>query len=146
MHNFITKETLKFSDLILACLIVLAALAFPLAQRLAGPRTYGLSSVEHSVIVEVSGKKTHAIPFSGVSGSSIIRIPAGDGSEATIEVLETGKARVTDSPCPDKTCVRTGWISRPGQAIVCLPNRIVVRIEGSATGRNLESCFDAVTY
>lgn len=38
------------------------------------------------------------------------------------------RVRMVDSACPDKLCVRTGWISRPGESIVCLPNRVVVEI------------------
>ena len=146
MHRLITKETLKLSDLVLAGLITLVAIALFVAQLPGRHEENRLSGVRHSVIVEVHGKKAHAIPFSEISGLSVVRIQAGAGSEATLEILETGKVRVVESTCPDKVCVRTGWISRPGQAIVCLPNRIVVRIEGSATGRNLESRFDAVTY
>lgn len=146
MRKLITKETLKSSDLILAGLITLAAIALFVAQLPGGCGENRLSGVGHSVIVEVHGKRAGNIPFSEISGRALVRIPAGAGSEATLEILETGKVRVVESTCPDKVCVRTGWISRPGQAIVCLPNRIVVRIEGSATGRNLESRFDAVTY
>ncbi len=48
--------------------------------------------------------------------------------------IEGGRVRMVDSACPDKLCVRTGWISRPGESIVCLPNRVVVEVvsgEGS---------------
>jgi hypothetical protein len=46
--------------------------------------------------------------------------------------IKNGKAAVTHSSCPDKTCVRTGFISKPGQAAVCLPNRIVLSIDNAA--------------
>ncbi|MDR0293125.1 MAG: NusG domain II-containing protein [Oscillospiraceae bacterium] len=36
----------------------------------------------------------------------------------------------TRSDCPDKTCVRTGYISGPGQVSACLPNGLVVRVVG----------------
>ena len=38
--------------------------------------------------------------------------------------------RVAFSDCPTQDCVRTGTISRGGQSIVCLPARIIVRLEG----------------
>jgi hypothetical protein len=44
--------------------------------------------------------------------------------------IKDGKAAVTRSDCPDKTCVRAGFIGRPGQAAVCLPNKVVLSIEG----------------
>lgn len=32
------------------------------------------------------------------------------------------------SSCPDKSCVKQGKITKAGTAIVCLPNRVVVRL------------------
>ena len=34
------------------------------------------------------------------------------------------------SDCPTQDCVHTGMITRSGQSIVCLPARIVIRLEG----------------
>lgn len=42
---------------------------------------------------------------------------------------ETG-LRVAQSDCPTRDCVHTGAITRGGQSIVCLPARIVIRLEG----------------
>jgi hypothetical protein len=47
-----------------------------------------------------------------------------------IEVAD-GQIRVVDATCTNKDCVHQSPISRPGQTIVCLPNRLVIRIEGS---------------
>lgn len=38
--------------------------------------------------------------------------------------------RVALSDCPTQDCVHTGTITRSGQSIVCLPARIVIRLEG----------------
>ena len=35
-----------------------------------------------------------------------------------------------DADCPDKVCVKTGKIKKPGQTIVCLPHRTVIEITG----------------
>ena len=35
-----------------------------------------------------------------------------------------------EANCGDHTCIRTGAISREGETIVCLPHRMVVRVEG----------------
>lgn len=50
----------------------------------------------------------------------------------SIAKIEGGKVRMTTSPCPAKTCVRTGWISKKGETVVCIPNHIVIRIKGIA--------------
>ena len=57
-------------------------------------------------------------------------------------VIEGGKVRIEDSPCPNKTCIAAGAISQPGQWIACLPNAVFVRIGGDTK----ESTVDAGTY
>ena len=54
--------------------------------------------------------------------------------EADYNILEIsgGQAAVVEASCADHTCVRTGWISREGETIVCLPHRLVVRIQGAS--------------
>ncbi len=43
--------------------------------------------------------------------------------------IEGGSVHVTDSPCRDKICIYAGTISRKGDWIACLPNRVLIRIE-----------------
>ena len=44
----------------------------------------------------------------------------------TIEIKD-GRVRITDSPCPNKTCIRQGF----AKPLVCLPNKVIVNIEES---------------
>lgn len=46
----------------------------------------------------------------------------------TVVVVGGGSARIVSSPCPHGVCVATGAISEPGEAAVCVPNGVVVRI------------------
>uniref|UniRef100_A0A7C3YTL5 NusG domain II-containing protein n=1 Tax=candidate division WOR-3 bacterium TaxID=2052148 RepID=A0A7C3YTL5_UNCW3 len=46
-----------------------------------------------------------------------------------IEIKE-GKVRMKYSPCPDKLCMKTGYIKNRGESIICVPNRVVIRIRG----------------
>ena len=48
-------------------------------------------------------------------------------------VVEDGSVRVAHSGCPDGTCVATGAVSSAGAVIACVPNRVIVRVEGGAT-------------
>ena len=45
-------------------------------------------------------------------------------------VVNGGKVWVEEADCPDKICERTGKIYKKGQAIVCLPNKIAIKITG----------------
>lgn len=52
------------------------------------------------------------------------------GGQAVLEIAN-GAVRLIPQDedfCPQKICVRTGWISKPGETIVCVPNRLVMRI------------------
>ena len=44
---------------------------------------------------------------------------------------EPGRIRIVESSCPSQDCVHTGWVSRSGGQIVCLPNRLVISVSGS---------------
>lgn len=48
-----------------------------------------------------------------------------NGSKNTVEIKD-GKIRVSHAECPDKTCVKTGWLDSAAMPIVCLPNRLVI--------------------
>jgi hypothetical protein len=52
--------------------------------------------------------------------------PLGD----TLVEIQGKTVRILDSPCPNKTCIAAGSIDRPGQWLACLPNEVIVRIEG----------------
>ena len=58
--------------------------------------------------------------------------------ENRIEIRD-GKAAITRSSCPGEDCVHSGWISQAGRSIVCLPNRVEVRIEGSAADDDVDA-------
>ena len=46
--------------------------------------------------------------------------------------VRDGEVYVTDSDCPDKVCENTGKISKSGESIICVPNRISIEISGEA--------------
>ncbi|KNF09465.1 protein of unknown function DUF1312 [Gottschalkia purinilytica] len=43
--------------------------------------------------------------------------------------INKGKVRVVEANCPDQLDVKQGYITRPGEMIVCLPNRLVIEIK-----------------
>ena len=53
-------------------------------------------------------------------------------------VVSGGAAYVREADCPDRLCVKTGRLSRPGDIAVCLPTRVTVAVTGSSA--------DGVTY
>lgn len=43
-------------------------------------------------------------------------------------VIKNGEIYIIDADCPDKSCVHSGKISKSGQTICCLPNKLIIRI------------------
>ncbi len=50
----------------------------------------------------------------------------------TVIVIEGGYAHVKESPCKAKICIATGEISKPGEWIICLPNKVFITVEGAS--------------
>ncbi len=45
-------------------------------------------------------------------------------------VIENGEAWVSEANCPDKVCMGMGKISKNGEFIACLPNQVIIVVEG----------------
>ncbi len=44
-------------------------------------------------------------------------------------VIKDGKAYMEKAVCPDKVCVHQGEISKVGEAVVCLPQKIILEVK-----------------
>ncbi len=60
------------------------------------------------------------------------------GIHMVIETKE-GSVRVKSSDCPQQICVKKGWTRFANDPIICMPNHIMVIIEGG------EAQIDAIT-
>jgi len=64
-------------------------------------------------------------------------IKTADGAN-TIEIKD-GRICVSEADCPDKTCVRMGWLDSAATPVVCLPHHLVIEYTDGG-----ESAVDAV--
>ena len=80
-------------------------------------------------VVEARGVEVHRLDLS-MNREVHITGPLGE----TVVEVRGGRVRVKRSPCPHKICVHTGFKDANGDVIACIPNRIVVRIEGGERG------------
>ena len=60
-------------------------------------------------------------------------------NETNVLIIENGEVNMYEANCPDQICVKHVSISKNGETIVCLPNKVVVTIKEAA-----ESELDAV--
>jgi len=45
-------------------------------------------------------------------------------------VIKNRKVWIEESPCREKICIKMGKISKTGEQVICVPNRILVEVKG----------------
>ena len=53
------------------------------------------------------------------------------GAYTNTITVRDGRVAVTYADCPGTDCVHSGWVSAAGRAVVCLPNRVEIRLTGA---------------
>lgn len=76
------------------------------------------------------GELEGIIELDAISESRTITLKGGNG--INIIEAERGRIRVAEADCSNSLCVRQGWVSGGLTPIVCLPNGLVIRIEGGS--------------
>ncbi len=79
------------------------------------------------VVIEVEEREVARWPLA-VDRRGEVEGPLGPTG---VEVKDR-RARIFRSPCRNKVCIKTGFIAYADRLAACLPNRVVVRIEGAA--------------
>ncbi|MDQ0150980.1 NusG domain II-containing protein [Eubacterium multiforme] len=88
--------------------------------------------------IYVNGKCIKKVDLNKVKEPQKIKI---GNDEYNVILIEKGKIRFEDANCKDKTCIKTGWISKPGEIAACIPHKIYIKIV-----ENKESKLDATAY
>ncbi|KPU44056.1 hypothetical protein OXPF_22220 [Oxobacter pfennigii] len=83
---------------------------------------------EGIAIIEVDGKEYGRYDLKKMDNQTFeLELPNGEHS---VVEIKDGMIRIKEANCPDKVCVNTSWISKPGQIIVCLPYRVIIKMSG----------------
>ena len=119
LKKFHLKEKIDLQKkdwVLIAIIIFVAGLAFLMHHFIGGK---GAGCVTVKVEGEIQGVYS-------LAEDQVIEI--NDGTN--ILEIRNGTADVTGADCPDKLCVHQGTVSLENELIVCLPNRMTVRITG----------------
>lgn len=128
MENKVFRK--KDLVIILPCLLIVGLILLWYNQQ---PSAAGIA------VVEKEGKEVCRIDLGKQKKEEIINV----GGKMNVKLkVEPGAISFYRSDCPDKTCIRTGKISKPGQSAVCLPGKVSVRI---VSGNNSSNAFDGYT-
>ena len=94
-----------------------------------------------SLIVLQNGKVIETLSLD----QNITRTVSSHQGHTNVFRIQAGLVTMEQADCGDHTCVNTGSISRAGQSIVCLPNKLVLQIE-AGSGKNEGDTPDAVVH
>ncbi len=119
---------LKSFDILITIIALIIILLFAL-------ETLGINKNSSFVKIEVEG-----VEYRYPLDKEITEYIEGNLGETTIEIKD-GRAGITKSPCKNQTCIKMGLISKVGQSSACLPNRIILTIDGEK-----DDDIDALSY
>lgn len=112
---------MKIGDkiLIVALVILSIALTFFINRN-------SILSDNAYVSVQVDGNEIKKIQLADNLIGETYRIETDHG----YNIIEIGdrRVRVIEADCKDKIDVKQGWISKPGETLVCLPHKLVIEI------------------
>jgi hypothetical protein len=109
---------LRVGDVVVALLLLLGACVW-IAMGVI-PRETGSVAV-----VEVSGIRVAELKLNHENYLTV----RGKLGPVLIGVDDSG-VRILDSRCPNKLCMKMGVVNKAGEWIACVPNELVIRIEG----------------
>lgn len=111
-------KTTKY-DFLLAGIILVVSVGALLPFKGNEPVKKKALIYRNNVLLRIIDLPVSGTQYFDLEGPGNIRIEAKNDS-----------VRVAKISCPLKICEHQGWISSPLRAIVCLPNRLLIKIKG----------------
>jgi len=120
-------QMIKRWDMIITFLLILASL-LPVAIF-----TYVHAGKidENTIIVaviSVDHEVVDRIVLTDRVGVDVFDLTPSEDDRNTIEVRDD-RIRMKSATCSDQVCVNFGFISKPGETIVCLPHKVLIEIQ-----------------
>ena len=110
------KKKYIFDGLLVFVCLLIGVLTFVVAEALKEEGAYVRVSIDGDTVAEYPLDTDAEYPLNG--GTNLL-------------IIEDGYAFMTEADCPDRLCVSQGKISRTGERITCLPNKIMVDVIGA---------------
>lgn len=115
----------KIEKIIVAIILVLSLMSIGFTMLQKPSHTNG------KILIKADNQKVKEIPLNLSSESKIYDFQF-QGNTGYVE-SKNGQVRILEMSkdlCPNGICSDTGWIDKPYQSIVCLPNKIIITIDG----------------
>ena len=115
IKKLLANKRLLADVILIASLLVLSLSVFLITSLSREEGAVAVVSVDGTVVAEYPLSRDGEYSLNG--GTNILAI-------------KDGAAFMKDADCPDKLCIHQKKKSKTGERIVCLPNRVMVEIEG----------------
>ena len=141
------KKYIRKADIILFVVLVIAGLAASAVLAMShsggdtviiesGGELYATYPLAEDRVVIVPSPQEKVLPAHQPDDSK----PASEQfTHYNVVTISGGKVLVSEASCKNQVCVKHSGISLSGESIVCLPNRLLVRIEGGGKGGGYDS-------
>ncbi|WP_442603347.1 NusG domain II-containing protein [Paenibacillus sp. KN14-4R] len=126
---------LKRGDMILIAVVLIGALIFMVPRFFAGDDSGKLQNMNTFAKISVDGKPFKTVELT--QEEQFIEVKTDRGYNK-LRIHDHG-IEMAEADCPDEVCFTFGHITKPGQTIVCLPNRVLVEIIGKTKGDDLDA-------
>ncbi|MBQ7400228.1 MAG: NusG domain II-containing protein [Clostridia bacterium] len=111
------------NDLILNLIIILICIAVPITLSVTS------HDEDKTAIISVDGVVAREIPLTRNEDVCF---------EGVFITVNDGKASVTNADCPDGLCMKMKEAKNVGDSIICVPNKVSVRIVGHTDGEGAD--------
>ena len=115
------KKLKKADILVIILIVILSFLIYFFTNKL--PKED--ENISKKVVITVDGKIYKEVPLTKKTDEKIDINTVYGKNEV---IIEKGEVHMHESNCKDKICIKMGKISIPGDSIICLPNRVMVKI------------------
>lgn len=135
------NKYLTFHDKILIVIIVVVSLIMIIYPFISAYLDNNEDTKTY-IYIKDSSQEINRIPLSDTYQEEPMIIEVEGPLGTSVIEAHNGRVRLKEAPADDpaKICEKTGWISKPGPSIICVPNRISIWIESS------NSELDAVSW
>jgi hypothetical protein len=117
---------LRKNDILIVLVFIIIASSIALAYHFSASSGNETGNI---AVISMDGKVIKTINLDTLTEPIKIEI---NGRYSQVIYAEQGRICFGESECPYKSCVKMGWISKRGSTAVCLPNRVIIKIEGTS--------------
>ncbi len=112
---------LTWGDYLVIALVLLGTAAtIPLLHQTAeASGRWAIVRLDGQIVHQLSLAQDYEVTVTGPAGETVIQV-------------QNGRVRVLRSPGAQEICMRQGWIHKPGQVLICLPNHVTIEIPGDS--------------